>query len=244
MNPSISLRQREILESIRLNGFLTSREIAQRWRISVGTARRDVDRLSAFDVVRSHGGGMLSTLSPSPLPGGGDRFEDRSLLERAARLVRPGMSIGLCAGAHDVALSSALVHVDRISIVTNSIRAAQALWRIRNLRLIDIQVVLTPGEVNESGQLVGPLCTDWLRSVSFDLTFAASQRERDGTRNSVSQESTEVLGAFRESSNGLVILDELRTSNVEDAARLFSPPNVPRNFAPLKPERRSLGIDA
>ena len=206
MSHSISIRQREILEGIRLNGFLTSREIAQRWKISVGTARRDVDRLSGFDVVRSHGGGMMRSLSPAPLDG--LDAVDRTVLERAFLFAQSGMSLGLCAGAHDVALARLLAEVDRISIVTNSIRSAQVLWGLRSQHRSEIQVVLTPGQVNDSGELVGSLATRAIRSLTFDITFAESR------------ETTDMFDAFRDSSNRLVILDELRESDVRQLPRL------------------------
>ncbi len=206
MSYSISVRQREILESIRVNGFLTSREISQRWKISVGTARRDVDRLGAFDVVRSHGGGMLKTLSPSE--GHRSDPQERALREQAIRFVEPGMSLGLCAGAHDLVLARLLGGIARISIVTNSIRTAQLLWGIRTHSRTEIQVVLTPGEVNSSGVLVGPMCTASLRSLSFDLSFAdAPAHGSDSASDPENRESTDVFRAFRESSNRIVLVD-------------------------------------
>jgi DeoR/GlpR family transcriptional regulator of sugar metabolism len=222
MSYSISVRQREILESIRANGFLTSREISQRWRISVGTARRDVDRLGAFDVVRSHGGGMLKTLSPSD--GNRNGRQERALREQAIRLVEPGMSVGLCAGAHDFVLAQLLGGIERISIVTNSIRSAQLLWGIRAHIRSEIQVVLTPGQVNSAGELVGPLCTGSLRSLSFDLSFAdAPARGSDSASDAENRESTDVFEAFRESSNRLLIVDGRDTVHPKLVSRQLVP---------------------
>jgi len=74
---------------------------------------------------------MLSTLSPAPH--NGIHAGDRAIFERTVRFARPEMSVALCAGARDVALARLLADVDRISIVTNSIRSAQALWELRSL---------------------------------------------------------------------------------------------------------------
>jgi DeoR/GlpR family transcriptional regulator of sugar metabolism len=167
-------RQAVILEEIRRSGGVRVSDLTELLQVSDMTVRRDLDVLAESGLVEKvHGGatavGERSTFEPG--------FEAKSVRERpekeaiaglAATLVRPGNAVGLTAGTTTWALARRLAQVPELTVVTNSIRAADVFHQHGRG---DQTVVLTGGLRTPSDALVGPVAIGSISSLNFDLVF-------------------------------------------------------------------------
>jgi DeoR family transcriptional regulator, fructose operon transcriptional repressor len=199
---TVSARQLELLGALRTDGYLTYREIAARWKTSTITARRDVDGLNEFGVAKFRGGAGLHSNSVDDLSAEPNRRSWTLLAERCLDFVHTGMSIGLCAGPHDLALARALVtHTSGVTVVTNSSRSAKLMWHHQHNQRHEIDIVLLPGSADPTGTLGGPLCVSTLEQLSLNVTFASpAGLDIERGRFTDGPERAETVAAFHSSS--------------------------------------------
>src|SRR3954468_21139365 len=130
-----SQRQQLILEEVRRRGAVRVSELTELLDVSDMTIRRDLDVLSASGLVdKVHGGATVpGRLSADDL--GFEAKSTRQLEEKdaiaraAAELVEPGQAVGLTAGTTTWRLAHHLLDVPDLTVVTNSIQAANVLDR-------------------------------------------------------------------------------------------------------------------
>ena len=160
-------------------------ELTQQLNVSDMTIRRDLDALARQGMVaKVHGGAVPAVEASTHEPG----FEAKSGLEMtakdaiaraAAALVTPGSAIALSGGTTTFALAKLLVEVEDLTVVTNSVRVADAFEgaRRRGAHAPDgrrrgaATVVLTGGVRTPSDSLVGPIADRAIRSLHFDELF-------------------------------------------------------------------------
>src|SRR6266498_2738436 len=97
-----------------------------------------------------------------------DLDEQEAIAEAAAALVEPGQAVGLTAGTTTWRLAHHLRGIPDLTVVTNSIQAANVLHRDRRP---DLTVILTGGVRTPSDALVGPVAVTTLRSLHVDVLF-------------------------------------------------------------------------
>jgi DeoR/GlpR family transcriptional regulator of sugar metabolism len=167
-------RQRVILEEVRLRGAVRVSELTELLDVSDMTIRRDLDVLAAAGLVdKVHGGatapGHLSADEPGFEAKSHRQLEEKEAIARAAAaLVEPGQAIGLTAGTTTWRLAHHLVGIPDLTVVTNSIQAANILHRDRRP---DVTVILTGGVRTPSDALVGPVAATTLRALHVDVLF-------------------------------------------------------------------------
>jgi DeoR/GlpR family transcriptional regulator of sugar metabolism len=167
-------RQLLILEEVRRRGAVRVSELTQLLDVSDMTVRRDLDVLSASGLVdKVHGGatlpGGLSADEPGFEAKSTRQLDEKDAIARAAaELVEPGQAVGLTAGTTTWRLAHHLLEIPDLTVVTNSIQAANVLDRERRR---DLTVVLTGGVRTPSDALVGPVAVTTLRSLHVDVLF-------------------------------------------------------------------------
>ncbi|MFN8099048.1 MAG: DeoR/GlpR family DNA-binding transcription regulator [Dermatophilaceae bacterium] len=178
-----SQRHARILERVNALGAVRVADLVTELGVSDMTVRRDIEHLARRDLLeRVHGGAVaagdhaeLSRTQPSADEPG---FAAKShLMQRAkaaiareaATLVEPGAAIALSAGTTTVALARELRAIPGLTIVTNSVPAAQAL--AGSASAAGHTVVLTGGTRTPSEALVGPIAVQALRGLHVDLVF-------------------------------------------------------------------------
>ncbi len=167
-------RQLLILEEVRRRGAVRVAELTELLEVSDMTIRRDLDVLAVAGLVdKVHGGatalGRLSTDEPGFEAKSHRQLDEKDAIARAAAdLVEPGQAIGLTAGTTTWRLAHHLVDVPDLTVVTNSIQAANILHRDRRP---DLTVILTGGVRTPSDALVGPVAVTTLRSLHVDVLF-------------------------------------------------------------------------
>src|SRR4051794_9668094 len=167
-------RHKLIVEELRRHGAVRVSELTDLLEVSEVTVRRDLESLAATGLLEKvHGGATLRGALSADEPG----FEAKShrqlrekeaIARAAARLVEPGLSIGLTAGTTTWRLAHYLAQVPDLTVVTNSMQVANVLHG--NARP-DLTVVLTGGVRTPSDALEGPIAVTSVRSLHLDVLF-------------------------------------------------------------------------
>ena len=162
------------MDRIRAHGAVRVADLMRELRVSDMTVRRDLEALEAQgQLVKVHGGATLLRETAVHEPG----FETKRSLEHeaklaiaraAARLVEPGMAVAISAGTTTYEVSRRLLDVPRLTVVTNSVPAADVLYHGGRP---DQTIILTGGVRTPSDALVGPFAVAALRSVNVDIVF-------------------------------------------------------------------------
>ncbi|MBB6119584.1 DeoR/GlpR family DNA-binding transcription regulator [Nocardiopsis algeriensis] len=171
--PAFAAERRErILELVRAHGTMSLRDLAVKVGASEVTVRRDVRALEAEGLVDRRRGGVA-------LPGrigheqsyagrsGRCAAEKSAIAAAALRLVKPGDAITVGPGTTTEAFARELASRSDITVVTNSLRVADAL-----LGASGIEVVVTGGTLHAPVRaLVGAAAEQSLAGLRVNRAF-------------------------------------------------------------------------
>jgi len=165
-------RRRAIVEMLNCDGRVLVVDLAERYRTSQVTIRKDLDALHAQGLIhRTHGGA---------LPARPGALEDPTLREKerlhrkeklrvataAAAMVKEGQVVILDSGTTTTAIARALRNFRKLTIVTNAVNIAAELAGT------EVEVILTGGTLRKNSfSLVGPVADETLRHLNADLLF-------------------------------------------------------------------------
>ncbi|MFE1250833.1 DeoR/GlpR family DNA-binding transcription regulator [Streptomyces sp. NPDC058735] len=168
-------RQERIAELVRQHGSIRVGALTERFGVSHMTIRRDLESLARRGRLdKVHGGAVTPEHGGTTTePAFGEKRSravtaKEAIAAAAARLVAPGSAIALTAGTTTWTLARRLLDVPDITVVTNSVRAAQVLEARRRQKQT---VVLTGGVRTPSDALVGPVAVAALASLRVDVLF-------------------------------------------------------------------------
>lgn len=167
-------RQALILDRVRETGAVRVAELARELAVSDMTVRRDLEVLHERGLVEKvHGGATALSSLTAYEPGFAAKLalqqgQKAAIAGAAAKLIEPGMAIAISAGTTTHVLASKVAEIPGVTVVTNSIRVADVLYRSGRR---DQTVILTGGVRTPSEALVGPFAVSQLRSVHLDLVF-------------------------------------------------------------------------
>lgn len=172
-------RQARILKELQLHEAVRVADIAALLNVSEMTIRRDIESLDQNGLARKiHGGAMrlarLSSLEPGFLLNVDKELVAKlAIASEALKLVQPGMTLALTGGTTTYQLAVALAaELDRprnLTVVTNSLKAAELLYHQQGSS--DLKVIVTGGERTPSEALVGPVACLALRNLNTDICF-------------------------------------------------------------------------
>ena len=167
-------RQAYILDRVREDGGVRVADLVRDLGVSDMTIRRDMELLHERGLIEKvHGGATALPGSALFEPGFAAKSalqeaEKEAIVDAAAALVEPGTAIGISAGTTTYALARRLTEVVGLTVVTNSVRVADAL---HDAGRPDQTIIMTGGVRTPSDALVGPFAVAALRSVHVDLVF-------------------------------------------------------------------------
>ena len=193
-------RHAHILERLQADGAVRVSDLMRQLGVSDMTVRRDLEVLETQGhLVKVHGGATLLRDSAVHEPG----FDTKRTLEHdaklaiaraAAALVEPGMAVAVSAGSTTYEISRRLADVPRLTVVTNSVPAAEVLYHGGRR---DQTIILSGGVRTPSDALVGPFAVNALHSVNVDIVFLGvhGMHERAGftTPNMLEAETNQAL---------------------------------------------------
>ncbi|MCZ2404418.1 DeoR/GlpR transcriptional regulator [Paenarthrobacter sp. Z7-10] len=168
-------RQSSILRALQRSEAVRVTDLATALGVSEMTVRRDVEALDAKGLLRKiHGGATriarLSAVEPGFASNADRELEAKAAIARMARtLVEPGMTIALTGGTTTYRLATLLNDVEGLTVVTNSLKAAEAL----NLHqpAHGTKVIVTGGERTPSEALVGSVASAAIEMLNADICF-------------------------------------------------------------------------
>jgi DeoR family transcriptional regulator, aga operon transcriptional repressor len=148
---------------------VTARELY----VSPATVRRDMDHLAQQHMlVRTHGGAAVSNAASTPLlqyKTGRHADRNQRIAAAAARLVRPGMVVGLNGGTTTTEAARAIATRETegvgVTVVTNALNIAAELVVRSHIRVVVTGGVARP----QSYELLGDLAGRVLDELSIDL---------------------------------------------------------------------------
>ncbi|MDD0857085.1 DeoR/GlpR family DNA-binding transcription regulator [Arthrobacter alpinus] len=230
-------RQARILKELQLHEAVRVADIAALLNVSEMTIRRDIETLDQNGLARKiHGGAMrlarLSSLEPGFLLNVDKALEAKlAIAAEALNLVEPGMTLALTGGTTTyqlaVALAAELDRLPNLTVVTNSLKAAELLYHQQGSS--DLKVIVTGGERTPSEALVGPVARLALRNLNTDICFMGVHGlDVDRGLTSPNGLEAETNASFIEATSQLVLLADSSKFQVRS-----SPPLVP--FPPLTP---------
>lgn len=173
-------RWNALVELVTERGRVTVDEAAAQLRASPATIRRDLSQLAGQQLVTRTRGGAVATGVWHDLPLGYKTVrhaaEKRRIGAAAARLVEPGMVVGLSGGTTATEVARVLAgrpdlagrgDVPQLTVVTNALTIATELVARSGVK------VVVPGGVAraQSYELVGPLGGALLQEVALDLVL-------------------------------------------------------------------------
>ncbi|XEC95665.1 DeoR/GlpR family DNA-binding transcription regulator [Paenibacillus tarimensis] len=169
-------RKRLIADYIRQRGRASVQELALQFQVSESTVRRDLRDLEELQFLRRTHGGAVPVLEndnnePSFIEKE-DRFQQQKLaIARAAlSLIREGDTILLDSGTTTYQLAKLLRGFQRLTVITNSVMAAQELANEKTIELLLTGGTLRP----ETLAMVGPFAERNIASVHVDKLFLAT----------------------------------------------------------------------
>lgn len=166
-------RRRRIVEEVRRRGSVSVTALAEELEVSGMTIRRDLETLAADGMLdKVHGGATLRRGASAEeldfeLTSERNLTHKETIAAEAMKLIEPGMSVGISAGSTTWTFARHLAAVPDLTIVTNSLRVAEAFRRTETEHL----VVLTGGVRTPSDALVGPVADAALKSLHCDVVF-------------------------------------------------------------------------
>ncbi|WP_179816481.1 DeoR/GlpR family DNA-binding transcription regulator [Allostreptomyces psammosilenae] len=171
-------RRALILAEVRRRGGVRVNELTRLLGVSDMTVRRDLDVLARQGMVaKVHGGAVPADSASGHEPGFEAKAAQQPLAKeaiarRAVELITPGSVVAMSGGTTVYALARRLTGVERLTVVTNSVRVAE-VFHPPGTRAPDPSqgptVVLTGGVRTPSDSLVGPIADLAIRSLNFDL---------------------------------------------------------------------------
>lgn len=170
-------RRRLILRSVHQDAGVQVGDLAQRFRVSEITVRRDLARLARDGhLTRVRGGAMSRSEEPPFASIEVARVEAKARVgQAAARLIEDGQTIMIDIGTTTLQLAAAL-RGRRLTVITSSLAVVEELFPEP-----DIELIVLGGVVRRNYRsFVGMLAEDALRQLSADIAFlGASGVRRD-----------------------------------------------------------------
>lgn len=164
-------RQTRILEELRLTPHVRISDLAERFKVTTETVRRDLDELSQQGLVnRAFGGASAHPMGFQPPVEERDQAfiaQRTAIGAHAASLLRSGEVIMIDAGSTTAQLARHLApSLNDIRIITNSYRIAVDAASLHH------HVVVCPGEFNDhEGAVYGPDATNFLARFNANKAF-------------------------------------------------------------------------
>lgn len=213
------IRRQRIVQLVQEKGAVSIEELQVVLGASEATLRRDLTRLADQGLLRRIRGGAtaLEGLNQALMwSSSQDRHLKVRIGHRAAKLVKPKMTVSLENGGTTYEVARCLVKVPEIRVITNSLYIAYLL----NLHGKCKAVELTGGTLRRDSYLFGPFSRLILSQYTVDIAFVGSMAfsvERGITEPE--PEAADIKKAFiRHARKAVLVADHTKNGRVETMA--------------------------
>ena len=199
-------RQKEIIELLKIESFISVADLSKRLYASQPTVRRDLDSLEKRGIVRrNHGGAVLcenEISSPVSFRKKMHSKQKSDICRMASTLIPPDSLVFADASSTALHLCEYIKPSDNVTVVTNGIPLFKALTNCA------ISAILTGGSLVESSQaLVGGAAERTVTLFNADVMFfSSSALGEDGMISDYSEKETALRFVMCERSQKTVFL--------------------------------------
>lgn len=197
--PSLPERHNKILALLQQNGSITVTQLAEQFRVSEVTIRKDLSYLEQQKkLYRTHGSAIL--ISPYISDRHVNEKEKRNVAEKraigaaAARLIEPGDSIIIASGTTMAFLAREIKPEGRLTVITAAVPVTQILSQHADIDVLQLGGITRSSSVS----VVGPFAEQMLRNFNCSKLFVGV----DGIDSEFGLTTTNMLEA---SLNGAMI---------------------------------------
>ncbi|HIF9449580.1 TPA: DeoR/GlpR family transcriptional regulator [Photobacterium damselae] len=177
-----SKRHQEIIDIVKMQGYVSTEDLVERFNVSPQTIRRDLNELADANQIRRHHGG--ATIPSSSV---NTSYNTRKVMQLAEKdriaqamvaHIPDGATLFIDIGTTPEAVARALLNHNDLRIVTNNLNVAGTLMAKE-----DFRVILAGGEVrNRDGGIVGEATLDFVSQFRLDFgILGISGIELDGS---------------------------------------------------------------
>jgi len=170
-------RDKEILRQLIQDGEVTVEQLAERFKTSHATIRRELSHLDGAGLLRrTHGGAIqiepmlyepFRHLSSFTAQEQKQAAEKRRIGLAAAEMIKDGKIVALSAGTTTTQVGRSIHHRKGVTIVTNAINIAMELSH-----RVDLKIILTGGFLNKNCfGLTGPSGIASVNEIFYDQAF-------------------------------------------------------------------------
>jgi len=168
-NAKVAKRREQIANQVNGMGYASIEVLAEKYKVSTQTIRRDIFALSEANLVtRVHGGaGSVSTLVNISYDARRISMleEKQRIASAAAALIRPSQSIFMTGGSTMEIVAKELSSLSTLCIITNNIHAAIHLYSKK-----DIDLLMPCGRVrHHNGCIIGPATMEFVANFQTDF---------------------------------------------------------------------------
>ena len=243
-----SRRQDQILELIRQQGFATTEQLVDHFRVTPQTIRRDLNELASQNRVRRHHGGAgidSSTVNTA--------YHARKIMELEAKeriaaalveMIPDNASLFINIGTTTETIARALLVRNNLQVVTNNLHVASILSARE-----DFTIIIAGGEVrNRDGGIVGEATRDFINQFRMDFgIIGISGIHSDGSLLDFDYREVRVAQAIIGNSNQVLLAADhtkfgrnamVRLGNITQANHVFTDRTPPEEIRHLLTEHQ------
>ncbi|MBX6321522.1 MAG: DeoR family transcriptional regulator [Rhodospirillaceae bacterium] len=177
-----STRQEQILDLVRDRGFVSIEALAQHFKVTPQTIRRDINQLCELDLLQRHHGGAAPSSSTRNTAYRSRQIqflaEKRRIAALVASQIPDGASLFINVGTTTEEVARALLNHRNLRVITNNLHVATILAPNE-----DFEVLIAGGLVRSSDHaIVGEPAIDFLNQFKVDFAIIGiSGIDTDGT---------------------------------------------------------------
>ncbi|GGY68692.1 DeoR/GlpR family transcriptional regulator [Marinobacter zhanjiangensis] len=239
-------RQDQILELIRQQGFATTEQLVDHFRVTPQTIRRDLNELAGQNRVRRHHGGAgidSSTVNTA--------YQARKIMELEAKeriaaalvaMIPDNASLFINIGTTTETIARALLVRNNLKVVTNNLHVASILSARE-----DFTIIIAGGEVrNRDGGIVGEATRDFINQFRMDFgIIGISGIHGDGSLLDFDYREVRVAQAIIGNSNQVLLAADhtkfgrnamVRLGSISQANHVFTDQTPPEEICHLLAE--------
>ncbi len=170
-------RHHFLLDQLALHGKIIVTQLAKEQKVTPETIRRDLDELEKNEqLTRIHGGAI--PFIPRQKEMAYEKklalhLEEKQLIaKKAASLIQDGDTIVVDVGTTTVHIADFMDGLQNLTVVTNSLSAAERFNLAVEERRMSGQIMMLPGITNpEQASVTGTYTVDFLKKFHFDYAF-------------------------------------------------------------------------
>jgi len=229
---SVRSRHNQIVGMVREHGFMSIATLADQFHVTPQTIRRDINILARQGLIQRHHGGAGPIYSTENVD-----YTDRKVMclrekQIIAKLVAEHIpsrsSLFINMGTTNEEVAKALIHHDRLRVITNNLNVAKILSSNSGM-----EVIITGGLVrHKDGGIVGESAIDFIRQFKVDYgIIGISGVDMDGTLLDFDYREVTAARSIMDNSRKVFLVTDhtkfgrnamVRLGNIEEVDAMFT----------------------